>query len=186
MNNFSAYAFERFDSESERHIKLGNDLEAMRSSENPIMLPLGANIMAQHSTGIIVSQGNIAIGYNGIIFEYENGVAEMGGLYINPDFRGQGLVKPIKAELFNSIKEIDRIKKVITFANSNSLQLNLDLGFKLAKDTDVPSQSLANCAGCPAFNRTKTIGKICCDTILILDTKDLPELPTLSVETKAQ
>lgn len=177
MTNFNDYDFERFNVANKQHVRLGDELEAMRSAENPVMLPIGAEVMAKHTIGIIVSREGVAVGYNGIIFEYENGIGEMGGLFVNQAFRGRGLVRPIKAELFNEVKKIDRIKRVITFANDNSLQLNLDLGFKHATHADVPSQSLANCAGCPMFSQIRCAGQICCDTILVLDTKDLPEIP---------
>lgn len=170
------YLFERYNAADLRHQALGDQLEAMRAAEKPTMLPLGSEVMAGHTTGVIVSHNDIAVGYNGVIFEYNDGIAEMGGLYINPTYRGQGLTRAIKAELFPAIKGIDRIKKVITFANRSSLQLNLNLGFKPASPEDIPGDSLANCAGCPDVCLAKSAGKMCCDTILIIDVDELPDL----------
>ncbi len=179
MIGHDLYTFEHYDPFNERHVGYARQIEDVRSREEPVvtMLPLGPEIMANHTIGVVVTQDDEPVAYNAVIFEYGNGVAEVGGLYVHPEHRNRGLTKPIKAELFETVRRLKRIHTVITFANESSLQLNLNLGFSVAEPDEVPEQSLANCVGCPRVCEVRQLGNICCDTILSIKTADLPELP---------
>lgn len=176
MSDYGGIAFEIYDPAEERHVGLADSLERMRADEQPVMLPISSEILSRHTVGVIASLGGVAVGYNGIIFEYEDGIIEMGGLFINPDFRGRGLVRPMKAKLFEAVRGLDRVKSVITFANANSLHLNLDYGFRRAERHEIPNGSIANCSGCPKQADAQACGMLCCDTILVQAAEDLPHL----------
>jgi N-acetylglutamate synthase-like GNAT family acetyltransferase len=167
---------ETYDAANQRHVAMADALDAMRAEEGPVMIPIHAEMVAKHVTGVIASLGETAVGYNGVIFSYEGGVVEMGGLYINPDFRGQGLTRHLKAKLFPAIKEIEDAKSVIAFANDNSLALNLGYGFKRAEREEIPAQGLVNCALCPKSETAHAAGQLCCDTVLILPVEELPDI----------
>lgn len=176
MTGIEDLTIEFYDASNVRHREFADQLEAIRTRDKPAMLPLGAEAMGRHTLGVLVSDGDIAVGYNGIIHDYGDGTAEMGGLLINPDYRGRGLTKHIKAELFAAIRQLNYIKRIVTFANEESLPINLKLGFRPADTSEVPSSSYDLCVDCPRFCAAKASGKLCCDTILTLETEKLPEI----------
>lgn len=181
MSKTEGLIIERYDHSDDFHVELAASLDTMRETEDPAptMFPIGPEVLKSHKLGVIARVDETAVGYNGVIFQYQNGVVEMGGLYVNPDFRHRGLTTPIKAALFNAIREMTDAERVVTFANSNSLNLNLRHGFRIATLDEIPPEGLQQCTlSCIKYEHAKKLGNLCCDTILTLEVENLPRLET--------
>jgi len=95
------------------------------------------------------------------------------GLIVHPDFRGIGLAKRIKLEIFNRSKELYPKAKIVSITTSLIvLKLNTDLGYKPVTFSELPQTELfwKGCATCVNYDvLTRTNKKMCLCTGLLYD-----------------
>lgn len=172
------FVFERYDPENTIHVASAEAIAEWqeRDKSNPNyqqMFSLGPRELAEHVFGIICldidDTGAQAVGYNAATVEFPGNVLETGAMIVNPDYRGHGMAKKIKDELFRQLAALYPNHRLITFANANSELLNRHCGFRDAIRSEIPDEALALCVeDCSSYQRAVVeSGRLCCDTILV-------------------
>ncbi|MCK5908280.1 MAG: GNAT family N-acetyltransferase [Flavobacteriales bacterium] len=95
------------------------------------------------------------------------------GLIVHPDFRGLGLAKKIKHEIFQRSKQLYPKAKIVSITTSLIvLKLNTDLGYKPVTFSELPQTDLfwKGCETCVNYDvLTRTNRKMCLCTGLLYD-----------------
>lgn len=161
----------------EVHLHLAKQICDTQKVENPQMLPLTLEIMAGHLYGAIAHIASTdAVGYNAVTELYDTPpTAEIGGLYIMQDHRGQGIFDLLKAHLFPAVVEHFPETPVIVFANDRSAPKNIAYGAEPITHDQLPAGALDNCATCPKVE-SLCEGQVCCDTMLYFSKEKLAKL----------
>ncbi len=139
------------------------------------MFDLSAEQLATHAFGIICLEQSqdtgiiTPIGYNGATFEYPGKVFEVGGMIVNPEYRGQGYGTKIKSALVDALRQLYPEYRLITLANRYSLHVNKSCGFREATRTELPPEALDLCrTTCSSYQEAVVKGgRICCDTMMV-------------------
>lgn len=180
---------ERFDQQDMLHLDYAEDFESWRAEysqtllEEDQMLPLDEEHLAKHLFGVVAFIMNsevklVPVGYNAATFIFEDGSLEIGGLIVNPRYRGLGIATIVKKEIMSQAQECFPGRKLITFANRNSEKLNRKFGFVDATEEEVPRSALHVCKEeCTKYTDLQESNRmrapedqvLCCDTILIHD-----------------
>lgn len=167
--------FEQFDASNEEHLKAALLLETWRKDEDAQMLVLGPEVMSGHLMGVMCFLDGPGdrelVGYNAALIKYPNGLIEIGGMFVNPDFRGKGVATAIKAEILKLMGAQFPENSLITFCNPSSERLNRSFGFRDASLDEVPVEAYELCTNCNRQAQAQAIGQVCCDSdrILIYD-----------------
>ncbi len=160
--------YEIFD--MEKHGQLAEQAAVVQAADmaaNPAtvsMLPYTLETFQQCPLGAIASttHGEF-VGFNGVIYQYETGEWEQGGLYVAPQFRGHGVAWELKIVFIDAAKAAAAGKRLITFVGPTSESINKKFGFT---ETDsFPAEALEFCATCPK-SKCLPVGKVCCSKVL--------------------
>lgn len=176
--------FEVFDPLNTKHVAAAEAIERFQIEEDPQMLPLNLKEMASHPLAVVAleAQTDAVAGYNSVVTEYPGQIIEIGGLYIPEPFRGRGIARAVKVELFARIQERFPLHSLITFCNPASLPLNIEFGFRRAELPEIPRESFELCQKCSKREGALACGRICCDEIMVHEPLGtVAELPSLVV-----
>lgn len=160
---------ERYQHGEEFHRTLAKQAIKLQTAENPQMLPFSMESFEEYPLGVVAHNGRGFAGFNAVTTVYPGSTLEIGALYVSPGYRGKGVVGRLKEQLFQLAAQEFPEHKALVFANPNSTPINEKLGFRPAELAEVPGEALKLCGGCSNFSKAKSMGKICCDNILVRD-----------------
>lgn len=122
------------------------------------MLPVDEAKILANENAVIAFTGEKIIGYIAQTALFENGMAEIGSLIVDPAYRGEGIATNLVwLETGKVLKS--GIKTVTAFCNPISAKVFEKAHFELMPVCKIPVSALELCAGCPK----KPVEGGCCD-----------------------
>ncbi|HEX9805062.1 MAG TPA: GNAT family N-acetyltransferase [Candidatus Dojkabacteria bacterium] len=149
---------------------------AKQITESKTMLPKSTKeilqLFAEGKSILIVGDMGQPIAHGAVTFTYDDAkFLEVGGIIVDPMKRreGLGMLATEAAIGLASVKYPGWTKMAL--CNNASLPIFLNLGAEIVTFENleiVPKEAWEACLTCPSYRLTKSQGKICCDTPVII------------------